>query len=104
MSNYEAQAAHAPLPGPGIAVAVPNAVSSAAQDLSAFLGKYVYLVATVKTHIRAGTASVGAASATDVWFPPDLPAQFKVTANKTHIRVFGASAAGVLAIAEVQDD
>lgn len=104
MSAYESQAAHAPLPGPGTQIAVPNGASSLAFDLSTHLGKYVYLIASTKTHFRAGTSGMGPATSLDVWMPSDVPVQFKVTANKTHIRVFGASAAGVVSVAEAQDD
>lgn len=95
MSAYESQAAHAPLPGAPLAtITVPNASSSAAVDLSAAAGKWVNLKADTKTHFRAGESGVGEATADDYWLTADMAEPFKVVPGRTHIRVFGASAAG----------
>lgn len=101
MGSYTEQASRAPLPGAGAQITVPAASSSAAVDLSAYLNRWVLLIADVKTHYRAGDASVGAAVATDVWMAADQERQHFVVPGRTHLRVFGASSAGLLSYAEV---
>lgn len=98
--SYQEQASRRALPGVGTQVTVPSGASSSAVDLSAFLNSRVLLIASVKTHIRAGNASMAAAATTDAWLPAETPADFLVTPDRTHIRVWG-TAAGVLSIASL---
>jgi hypothetical protein len=100
--SWEAQAAHEPLPGAGAQITVPNASSSAEVDLSAFIGRRLIFVASVKTHIRAGVAGLAAAATTDVWIPAEVPVKFKVTAARSRVRVYG-TAAGVLNYATIDE-
>jgi len=103
--SYEAQAAHAPLPGPAIAtITVPSGSSSTASDLSAYVGKWVVMVSSVKTHLVAGASGVSAATTNDVWLPADTLVQFKVTAKRAYVRAYGNGGAGTLAIAVVDED
>lgn len=100
--SYEAQAAHAPLPGaPLVTIAVLNATSTDAEDLSDALNKWVVLKADTKTHFRCGASDVGAATADDYWCTADIGEPFKVVEGRTHIRTFGASAAGKLVVVVV---
>lgn len=101
--RYEAQAAHAPIPGAGTQFTVTDGVSTGPHDLSAFANSWVVLIANVKTHLRGGTLSVGDAAATDFWLPADLPMQFKVTPSRTHIKLRGNGGSGVLSVAQVDE-
>ena len=101
MSAFESQAAHAPLPGAGTQITVPSGSASAATDLNAFMGKWVMVIASVKTHIRAGSTNAVAAATTDVWLPADVPQQFKVTEATRWLSTWGNGGAGLLSVAQV---
>lgn len=101
--SYPAQAAHAPLPGAGTQITVPNGSASAATDLNAFKDRWVILISSVKAHIRAGSANTVAAATTDVWLPADFPQQFKVTEATRWLSTWGNGGAGVLSVALVDE-
>ncbi|UJR81499.1 hypothetical protein [Sandaracinus amylolyticus] len=92
MGQYESQAAHRPLPGPGTKVSFTTSAGGEV-DLSAHLGKYLIVIATAKVHIRSGVpGSVGAPTTDDVYLPADVSQDFKVTNSRRAIRLIGAAA------------
>lgn len=97
------QGAQATPPGPATAVSV-STTSTAAQDLSAFEGKYVVMIADVKTHVRFGTSSVGAATTNDFYLPADTPLQFYIppSGHRSYFRAV-AEDDGTLHVADASD-
>lgn len=100
--SYEAQAALVHLPGPGITAAIPSGSSSAAIDLSAYVGQRVRVHVTVLSYLRAGTSAVGAAVVTDAAFPANVPEIFYVSDRRAFVRIYG-SGAGTLSVSPVDE-
>lgn len=80
------------LPTAGSSVA--TSIAAAAIDLSAFVGRYVWLYCSALTHIRAA-ATAPTAVTTDVALPIGLH-RFQVTEATKHVSVILASATGVV--------
>jgi hypothetical protein len=104
MDPSTAQAVQVTPPGAGSSNNT-STTSTGAIDLSAFQGKFVVLQASVKTHIRFGTSSVGAADTTDIWLAADEKVPFFIPTSgaRSYFRARTATGSGVIVYADASD-
>jgi hypothetical protein len=102
--SYDLQAAQVTPPGTGTKTSITG-TSTAAINLSAFEGKWVTLIASVKTHIRWGKADVTAATTDDVYIPADTERHYFIpkSGTRSYFRAIRASADGDLHHAGASD-
>lgn len=93
------EAANLTPPGAGGTVTVPSGASSTAGsgNLSAYAGEWLWIKSTVKTHVRFGISTVGAATTGDIYLTADVDYPFRIPRDGTlsYVRARG-TAAGTL--------
>lgn len=98
-SPFILEAANVCPPGTGGSIAVTSASSTAGSgDFSAYAGKWLWLTASAKTHVRAGTSSVGAATTGDIYMTADTPYFWRVPKDGTlsYVRARTATGSGTI--------
>lgn len=86
-------------PGTGGKIALSTASSTAGSgNLSAYEGKWLWVKADEKTHVRTGGSSVGAATSGDIYLTADVDYFWRVPTDGTrsYVRAKAASGTGTL--------
>lgn len=92
MSSLATQHLRAVAPAAGATVTISTS-SSAAVDLSAFVGEVVLFKASVKTHFLFGpTSAVADATATDMYLAADQSISLEITSERKFLKAIGTGA------------